>query len=150
VSKYLWAYELWPVQGMRDLGLSHGSWMLTPHVIGVSFIYYYFVGIHWVTHGRNFIPMPYPYILRVWIPITHGYKMSSSLAHAHCFRVGYPWVPIPMGKIAIPRWKECVSVLQRSTSAVSAAWFTGGGRRLNYNTNGRSPSLRMYGSYRTS
>lgn len=42
--------------------------------------------------------MPYPYILRVWIPITHGYKILPSLAHAH---LGYPRVPIPMGKTAI-------------------------------------------------
>ena len=36
-------------------------------------------------HGHNFLPMPYPYILRVWIPITHGYKILPSLAHAHYF-----------------------------------------------------------------
>ena len=25
----------------------------------------FFSGIHWVTHGYNFVPIPYPFILRV-------------------------------------------------------------------------------------
>ena len=33
---------------------------------------------------------------------THGCEMVKSLTHAHYFRVGYPRVPIPMGKTAIP------------------------------------------------
>lgn len=82
--------------------------MLTPHVTGVIFIHYFFLGIHWVTHGRNLIHMPYPYIFTGMDTHTHGYKILPTLAHAHYFQVGYPRVHIPMGKTAISNEDPCI------------------------------------------
>ena len=95
--------------GLGNTRFRDGPWELDVDTTCHRTYFHFFVGIHWVTHGRNFIPMPYPYILRVWIPITHGYKTSSCLAHAHCIRVGYPRVPIPMGKTAIPNLRRFFS-----------------------------------------
>ena len=84
---------------------SHRTSRVDPQVIIVIFINhcYNILGIHWVIHRHNFIQMPHPYILWVRIPITHGYKISPNVAHAHCVRVGYPRVPIAIEKTAIPK-----------------------------------------------
>jgi hypothetical protein len=54
------------------------------------------MGYPWVKNETRLLPITSSGLGR-------AYPWVKSHTHAHAHRVGYPWIPGPMGKIAIPR-----------------------------------------------